>query len=238
VRRLLNVPCGVAGCAVPCGRTGQPSILGESCTFYRRAHRTRTIHADPILRRTAAGSRQANIDAPEILVDRPERGVARVKVDREVNGATRRLANGSCLLRGADRIAISGRVSKIGRIARMPFPNRHDLQSHRRQARRLRRRQRRPARGRVAVVAGDEIDRDTPELARDIAGVGCHVDAPCAADAWRRRRQGNRWRCALASGEQQAGRQQHRQLSKFQDRAPPRFTPQGQAQTFNRYRRF
>jgi len=177
-RRLLDVPGGVAGRAIPRCRAGQPGVLRQALALDRGAHRTGAVNPD-LVRGTPASSRgKTRVDAAEILVDLVQRPAARVEIDRKVDRATRRLADCPRLAIGGQRVGVAGGIGEVDRVGRMPLPHGDDLHPGGRKALRLGRRQCRPARAGVAVVARDEMKpRPALQFAGDIAGIGRHVDA-------------------------------------------------------------
>ena len=227
-RRLPDVPRRVAGRTVPGHRARQPRVLCEARALDLRAHGARAVHPDPIGRPAAARRREPGVDAAEILVDLIESVAARVEIDREVDRAARRLADFPRLAIGGLRIGVAGSVGEVDRVGRMPFPDRDDLYPRRRQGARLARRQRRPARRRIAVVAGDEIEPGPAvQFAGDIARVGRHVDAVDAVDLRSRHRR-QRGRLGSAAGQQQRRKQPRKPRQSQQPDSPapaPRSAP-------------
>ena len=222
-RRLLDVPSRVAGRAIPRTRAGQPSVLRQSLVFDLRADSARTVDADAVWRPAAARRCEARVDAAEILVDLVHRRAARIVVDREIDGAAGRLADRPRLAVRGLRVGIAGSIGEIFRLGRMPFPHRDDLHARRGQALRLGRRQGRPARGRIAIIAGDKVEPTAAlQLSGDIAGIGCHVDAAYRPSGRRAHRDRHGFR--LAGGQQQR-REQRRILHELQRSLSPARRP-------------
>lgn len=193
-RRLLDVPGRIADRAVPCGRAGKPGVLRQARALDLGAHRAGAINPDPIWRPTAGRRCEPGVDAAEILVDLVQRVAARVEIDREVDRAAGRLAHRPRLAIGGHRIGVARGIGEVDRVGRMPFPDRDDLHPGRGQPPRLVRRQRRPARGRIAVIAGDEIEpRPALQFGGDIARVRRHVDAVHALGLRHRNRRQRCW---------------------------------------------
>ena len=71
------------------------------------AQTAQTVNPDSIFRPSATGGSKARIDTAEVLIDLPQIRAARVKVDRKINRAARRLPDPVRLARGAERIAIA-----------------------------------------------------------------------------------------------------------------------------------
>jgi len=177
-RRLLDVPGGVAGRAIPRGRAGQPGVLRQALPLDLGAHRAGAVNPDPIRRAPAACRGQTRVDAAEILVDLVQRLAARIEIDCEINRAARRLADRPRLAIGGQRVGVAGGIGEVDRVGRMPFPHGDDLHPSGRKALRLGGREGRPTRAGVAIIAGHEIEPGPAlQLRGDIAGIGRHVDA-------------------------------------------------------------
>src|SRR5579872_474993 len=123
----------------------------------QRAHRTGAVDADLIPRAAIAGGGEAGTYTAKILVDPIEVLLVSIEIDREVNGAAFGLAKRLRLPEGALRFVKARGVIETCKIAGVPLPHRDDVRVERRQRLNLARRQRRPTRRRIAVVAGDKI---------------------------------------------------------------------------------
>jgi hypothetical protein len=177
-RRLLDVPGGIAGRAIPRARAGQPGVLRQAFALDLGAHRAGAVNPDLVGQAPAACRGKTRVDAAEILVDLVQRLAACIEIDGEINCAARGLADRPRLAVGGQRVGVAGGIGKVGRVGRMPLPHGDDLDPSGRKALRLGRRQRRPARAGVAIIAGHEIEpRATLQLRGDIARIGRHVDA-------------------------------------------------------------
>jgi hypothetical protein len=139
-RRLLDVPGGVAGRAIPRRRAGQPGILRQAFALDFGAHRAGAVNPDLVGRAPAACRGKTRIDAAEILIDLVQCRPACIEIDRKVDRAARRLADRPRLAVGGQRVGVTGGIGKVDGVGRMPFPHGDDLHSGGRKALRLGRR--------------------------------------------------------------------------------------------------